>query len=87
MFTLDKDILTVELPTGCTMSELNTMAKAELASMTLSFFGKDIKIKGHCTTALAILLGHELGHVCKSVSIFDPKENEFVLCGKLLTYS
>ena len=82
MFNLQGDTLEIILPQGHTMSELNTMAKAELSALIKEgqFFGKDIKINGKCTTAMAILLGHELAHVCKSVSIFDPKENTYVMC-------
>ena len=79
MFTLEQDILRVELPQGMSMSQLNDMAKQELTAMTSSFYGKDIKVNGRCTTALAMLLGHELAHITKSVSIFDPKENDYVL--------
>ena len=84
LFTLQDDVLTVTLPTGKTMAEINDLAKAALAGGDLIplCFGKDIKVTGRCTTALAILLGHELAHVCKSVSMFDPKENDFVLCIK-----
>lgn len=79
MFTFSDNLLTIDLPQGHTMEELNAMAKQELAAMTDQFYGKDIKVNGRCTTALAMLLGHELSHVCKSVSIFDPKENAYVL--------
>ncbi len=82
ILNLDGDILTVTLPTGKTMAEINEMAEAELkVTDTLQMcFGKHIKVTGRCTTALAVFLGHQLAHVCKSVSIFDPKENAFVLC-------
>jgi hypothetical protein len=60
------------------MAELNNIAKMELSTLANNFFGKDIKVTGRCTTALAMLLGHELAHICKSVSIFDPKENSYV---------
>lgn len=82
ILNLDGDILTVTLPTGKTMAEINEMAEAELkVTDTLQMcFGKHIKVNGRCTTALAIFLGHKLAHTCKSVSIFDPKENSFVLC-------
>ncbi len=84
MFSMENDVLTVTLPTGKTMAEINTMAKEELRDTDFIqlCFGKDVKITGRCTTALAIMLGHELAHVCKSVSMFDPKENDFVLCIK-----
>ena len=31
---------------------------------------------------MAMVLGHELCHVARSVSMFDPKENEYVECIK-----
>lgn len=82
IFSLDGDVLTVTLPTGKTMAEINAMAEGELNyTDTLQMcFGKHIKVTGRCTTGLAVFLGHKLAHVCKSVSIFDPKENAFVMC-------
>lgn len=82
MFNLNGDILEVTLPQGCTMAEINAAAKEEIDVIASSLYGKDIKINGRCTTALAILLGHELAHITRSVSIFDPKENAYVLCIK-----
>lgn len=84
IFSLDGDILTVTLPTGCTMAEINEQAEAELkvTDFISKLFGKDVKVTGRCTTALAMLLGHTLAHTCKSVSIFDPKENTYVLAIK-----
>lgn len=80
MFNLVGQVLEVTLPQGHTMAELNSIAKQELAAMAKHFYGKDIKVNGRCTTALAVLLGHELAPICKSVSIFDPKEDAYVVC-------
>ena len=80
MFLLDNEVLSINLPQGHTMSELNEMANSEIQELMPQLFGKNIKINGRCTTALALLLGHILAHVCKSVSIFDPKENAYVMC-------
>lgn len=82
IFSLEGTTLTVTLPTGKTMAEINQLAHNELTNTdTIQLcFGKHIQITGRCTTALAVLLGHELAHVCKSVSIFDPKENSYVTC-------
>lgn len=82
MLRLNDGVLEVTLPQGCTMAEINAMAKIEIDEFAKSLYGKDIKINGRCTTALAILLGHELAHITRSVSIFDPKENAYVLCIK-----
>lgn len=82
IFSIDGEVLAVTLPTGKTMAEINALAEEELGTTdTLQMcFGKHIKVNGRCTTALAVFLGHKLAHVCKSVSIFDPKENTFVTC-------
>lgn len=80
MFLLDGEVLSIILPQGHTMAELNVLAAEEIQELMPQLFGKNIKINGRCTTALAILLGHTLAHVCKSVSIFDPKENAYVKC-------
>ena len=45
---------------------------------TGKLYGKDLKVTGRITTGMAMMMGHELAHVCKSVSIFDPKENEYI---------
>lgn len=80
MLTLKDDVMMVELPQGHTMAELTEMCKEELkgiidAGMT---YGKDIKINGRLTTSMALLMGHELAHVCRSVSLFDPKEGVYI---------
>lgn len=84
MFKLENEILSVDLPQGHTMQELNVLAREEISRMIAEglFYGKDLKVNGRITTAMAILLGHELAHVCRSVSIFDPKEGQYVLCIK-----
>ena len=80
MFFLDGEVLSIILPQSHTMADINLMATAEIQELIPQLFGKNVKINGRCTTALALLLGHTLAHVCKSVSIFDPKENEYVKC-------
>ena len=80
MFFLDGEVLSIILPQGHTMAELNVLANQELEELMPQLFGKNLKINGRCTTALALSLGHTLAHVCKSVSIFDPKENAYVMC-------
>ena len=80
IFFLDGEVLFINLPQGHTMAELNVLATNELQELMPQLFGKNIKLNGRCTTALALLLGHTLAHTCKSVSIFDPKENEYVKC-------
>lgn len=84
MFKFEDDVLLVELPEGKTQSQLVVDAKAEIKSLVSSgvLYGKDVKINGRLTTGMALMLGHELAHVTKSVSIFDPKENSFVVCVK-----
>lgn len=71
-------VLNIYLPQGKTMEEINKEAKEELRTLTAKFHGYNVYVAGRCTTALAMLLGHELAHVCKSVSIFDPKEDQYV---------
>lgn len=80
MFHVKEEILFVKLPQGKCQEELVVMAKEEIRKMIGNgvFYGKDIKINGRITTGMALLLGHELAHVCKSVSIFDPKENSYI---------
>lgn len=81
MLELNENILRITLPEGKTQAELVSMMDEEFKDLESSraLFGKDIKIDGRITTAMALDLGHKLAHICKSVSIFDPKLNEFVL--------
>lgn len=72
-------VLNIYLPQGKTMEEINKEAEEELHTITTKFHGYNVYVTGRCTTALAMLLGHELAHVCKSVSIFDPKEDQYVI--------
>lgn len=84
MFELKEDILLVSLPEGKTQEELIAICKIainELASSG-SLYGKEIKLNGRLTTGMALFLGHYLAHITKSVSIFDPKENAYILCVK-----
>lgn len=82
MFKLEGDVMYIELPQGCTQAELVSAAKTEVKALIESgaVYGKSIKLNGRLTTGMALMLGHELAHVTKSVSIFDPKENDYVLC-------
>ena len=84
MFNFNDGVLTITLPEGKTQAELVEDARAEIRSLIESgvLFGQEVKLNGRLTTGMAISLGHELAHVCKSVSIFDPKENAYVLCIK-----
>ena len=74
---LDGGILRVELPEGRTQGELIALCAEEMKTIEASCYGLDIKINGRVTTGMALYLGHRLAHVCKSVSIFDPKEGVY----------
>jgi len=80
MFDLNGDVLVVSLPTGKSQRELVKEAREEIREMIKKgcFYGKHLKVTGRITTGMAMVLGHELAHVCKSVSLFDPKENEYI---------
>lgn len=82
IFKLEGEVLFVELPAGKTQAELVSAAKEEIDGLIKAgvFFGKDIKLNGRLTTGMAMMLGHELAHITHSVSVFDPKENDYVLC-------
>lgn len=82
MFKLEGDVMYIELPQGMTQAELVSAAKTEIKSLIESgaLYGKSVKLNGRLTTGMALMLGHELAHICKTVSVFDPKENDYVLC-------
>lgn len=84
MFEYNDGVITVTLPEGKTQAELVNDTKAQIRTLIESgvLYGSDIKINGRITTAMALTLGHALAHVCKSVSMLDPKENSYVLCIK-----
>jgi len=29
---------------------------------------------------MSLMLGHKLAHICKTVSVFDPKEKRYIVC-------
>lgn len=60
MFKLENDTIVVTLPEGKTQTQLVEMAKEEIKTVETSLYGKDIKLNGRITTAMALLLGHKL---------------------------
>jgi hypothetical protein len=82
MLTLEDDVIRIELPEGKTQGELINLCAEEIKNLQEGFYGRDIKITGRLTTGMALYMGHALAHICKSVSIFDPKENTYFLCVK-----
>ena len=77
-------VLYVTLPEGRTMAELTKECSGQIRDVIMEkrVFGRDIRVFGRITTSMAMVLGHELCHVARSVSMFDPKENEYVECIK-----
>lgn len=70
----------IQIPTGKTTTELNGITKDEFKTIKKDiFYGKHVRINGKITTHMAMWLGHELSHICRSVSLFDPKLNEYIL--------
>jgi hypothetical protein len=78
MFELEGNVLIVSLPEGKTEQELVNQAKQEIKNFKLD--GLDLVIDGRITTGICLVLGHELAHICKSVSKYDPKQLTNVLC-------
>ena len=77
-------VLYVTLPEGRTMAELTRECSEQIRNIIMEkrVFGRDIRVYGRITTSMAMVLGHELCHVARSVSMFDPEENEYVECIK-----
>jgi len=80
MLKIQGNFLLVELPEGKTQEELINICKDKFANIETECYGKDIQVNGRITTGMALFLGHKLAHVCKTVSIFDPKENAYIKC-------
>jgi len=80
VFELDGDILWVKLPAGRTQEELVREAEKEIDEMAEQLYGKNLKINGRITTGMSLMLGHKLAHICKTVSVFDPKEKRYIVC-------
>ena len=72
----------MDLPQGLSQQVLVNQAREELLTLeqTGILYGKHVNINGRITTGMALMMGHFLAHITKSVSIFDPKENLYVLC-------
>lgn len=79
MLKLEKDVLTVEIPQGKNQDELLEMLDKELKEMEKDLYGVDLKITGRLTATMAMFIGHKLCHICKTVSLFAPLENRYVL--------
>jgi len=77
---IDGDVLQVELPTGHTQEELVREAEKEIDEMAEQLYGKNLKINGRITTGMSLMLGHKLAYICKTVSVFDPKEKRYIVC-------
>ncbi len=73
-------LLEVELPAGQTAEQLLNSMDQELETLAKAstFYGKDVKINGRITTYMCAFAGHKLAHICKSVSIFVPQENQYI---------
>ena|SRR3990167_528286 len=67
-----------QLPEGKTQGELIEMARAEILQDGKVLMGQHVFLNGRITTGMALMLGHELCHICKSVWIFDPKEKAYI---------
>jgi len=80
MFKLENSTIMVQLPEGKTQKELVEEGKEQIRSLIPLMYSLNIKINGRITTGMALMIGHELAHICKSVSIFDPKENDYITC-------
>jgi hypothetical protein len=78
MLNLNGDILEISLPEGKSQEELITLLKEEFSLIEKTLYGLNIKLNGRVTTGMSLWLGHKLAHICKSVSIFDPKENDYI---------
>ncbi len=70
--------LHITLPEGKTQAELVAQTKEEIRKIKENFYGKAVKVTGRLTTGMGFCLGHELAHISKSVSVFDPKENAYI---------
>lgn len=84
MFSFDEttSVLTCTLPQGKSGQELVNEARTAIQEIAKSrvTFGKDVVIDGRITGAVCLAIGHELAHICKSVSITAPMEGSSILC-------
>lgn len=79
MLKLEKDVLTVEIPQGKKQDELLNQLNDELATLEKDLYGIELKITGRLTATMAMFIGHKLCHICKTISLFAPLENRYVL--------
>jgi len=73
-------LMEISLPEGKTQEELVSLTSITIADIERHLHGVHLQINGRITTAMALYLGHRLAHICKTVSIYDPKEKSYVLC-------
>jgi len=78
--TENRLLVEITLPEGRPQIALVQEAKTEIKELKDHFYGKKVRLNGRLTTGMALMLGHELCHICKSVEIFDPKENAYLTC-------
>lgn len=78
MLKLNDNILEVTLPEGKTQEELIQILGAELRNLEDKLHGLSLQINGRITTGMSLFLGHKLSHICKDVSIYDPKDRIYV---------
>ena len=71
--------ITIELPSGKTNQELLGILDEEFKTIEKELFGTHVFLNGRMTNLMSLSLGHKLAHICKSVSGFDPKENQYFL--------
>ena len=79
MLKLEDNLLKIDLQEGKSQDELVELLIKELSNTFLEkMYGLEMNIFGRLTTGMAIVLGHKLAHICKSVSIYDPKQDKYV---------
>lgn len=78
MLELFNNVLEITLPEGKTQEELIQILGKELRNLEDKLHGLSLQINGRITTGMSLYLGHKLAHICKDVSIYDPKEKGYI---------
>lgn len=77
--SLEGDVLKVAFGERADSDAIVREVAETCQALKTEIMGKHLKINGPATLAVAMLLAHEFGHLCKSVSFFDPKLGKYIV--------
>lgn len=77
--SLEGDILRVGFGEPASSDAIVKEVSEACQTLKTEIMGRHLKINGPATLSVAMVLAHEFGHICKSISFFDPKLRRYVV--------